>query len=97
MPRINIRSRDMPIPRRGLTGSETSGVSYKGEYFARIQSVSILAPGRLQVKTARGTYKLEGGKKLGGRASDWFLEGPSISGYMVVRGILDGLRMINNI
>lgn len=76
--------------------------SYKGKTYDKIKKVEQVAPGKFEITTLNGVYKLEGGKKLGGSRKDWFLEGPHIGvdrqgrNYMVVNGLQDALHLLEH-
>ncbi len=75
------------------------GITYSGKCYKRIASLEQIGPGSFLVKTKfHGEYRIEGGKKLGGSRSDWFLddEPRTWKKSISIRGLVDGLNLIES-
>lgn len=71
-------------------------ITYKNRFFSRTSSVTKNANGRYTVEHDAGTFAVIGGAKIGGSSNEWFLEGPSIDGYIPCSSIIDDLELLEN-
>ena len=82
--------------------SDPTGIFFRGKAYNKILAIKSVGAGKFEITTRNGVYKLEGGKKLGGSRSDWFLEGPHIGTdskgrpYMVMKGLMDTLHLLEH-
>jgi hypothetical protein len=65
--------------------------------FGRIQSITKVSDGKYVIVATHGTYRVEGGRKLGGTRSDWFVEGGQIVGHLNVASVAAAAKLIDNI
>lgn len=91
--RLPAPSQDMAI--KG-TKEDGTGIVYGGKWYRRIKRVTSNGPGKYFIWRHDTKYTLEGGKHGGGARTDWFLEGPNITGHINVRGLVDALNMLEN-
>ena len=56
-----------------------------------------VAPGKFTVRRSGGTYRIEGGKRLGGSTRDWFLSGPGLDADVPCKSIVDALRLVDGL
>ena len=72
-------------------------MTYRRKFYSRAKSVQQIAPGRYRVEHDAGVFTVEGGAKLGGPASWWFLSGPGLGGEINVSGVADALGLLENL
>lgn len=89
--------KDMPSASRFKADPIMKGVFvYRNHYYRRVTGVRQIGQNKFDVTTTHGTYRLEGGKVIGGTRNDWFLEGPHLSKAIHVNGFIDGLNLLEN-
>jgi len=69
----------------------------RGKYYSGLSRFKQFAPGRYFVERGSLTYRIEGGKHLGGSSKDWFLSGPYIDGDIQCSSIADALKVLDNL
>ena len=79
-------------------GIETVTVHGRRRYYSRLISLQTIDRNHFVAVFGHGTYKIEGGKPLGGSRHDWFIDGQpgaALQGTLDARGILDALDLLN--
>ncbi|POR07964.1 hypothetical protein [Diaphorobacter sp. LR2014-1] len=81
------------------TNVENSGifkVNGRSYYFGRIRELAKLGKGSYEVVGTNGmTFKIEGGRSIGGAQRDWFLDGCG-DRAIVCTSLVDALRCIES-
>jgi hypothetical protein len=72
-------------------------MTYRRKFYSRAKSVQQIAAGRYQIEHDAGVFTVDGGAKLGGSASCWFLSGPNLGGEINVSGVTDALNLLENL
>lgn len=49
-------------------------INGRSRFFRRIDSVKRVGRGKYEVSTSYGSFRIEGGRSIGGSRRDWFLE-----------------------
>jgi len=73
-------------------------INGKIRYFSRLQGLQQIDRNHYVAIFTHGTYKIEGGKKLGGTRHDWFIDGQpgaALQGTMNASGIIDALKLLD--
>lgn len=72
-------------------------ITYKKRFFSRASAVTKTADGRYTIIHDAGTFTVDGGTKLGGSKSEWFLAGPTIADSILCTSVLDALSLLETI
>ena len=89
-------------PYVGASGKIVSGLYWVNGHLtnvSRVTAVREVCPGRYAIETRHlGTWRCEGGRKLGGGPRDWFLdEGDDSKPYIKCTSLADAIRCIETL
>lgn len=73
----------------------TVTINGRKRFFSRITVVRRVH-NAYYVNTFHGAYTIDGGRKLGGSARDWFVEGEHINPAIHCSSVMDALRLLEN-
>jgi len=74
----------------------TVTVNGRKRFFSRITSVRKVGAA-FHVDTFHGAYTIDGGKRGGGSARDWFVAGKYINPAIACTSVMDALRLLEAI
>lgn len=70
-------------------------VNGRMRFFSRISSFKSLGNGKFEATRNDVTYRIEGGKKMGGTRRDWFLDSPNWNKAIVCTSLVDALNVVD--
>lgn len=73
----------------------TVTINGRKRFFSRITSMKRVGAA-YHVETFHGAYTIDGGKRCGGSARDWFVAGKHINPAIACTSVLDALRLLEN-
>lgn len=74
-------------------------INGRQRFFQRIDSVSLVRPGRYEVTAGRFTFLVEGGRASGGAANEWFVhaDGEIFNATVFASSLVDALKQIDTV
>ena len=71
-------------------------INGRTKFFHGIERVTKVRPGRWDVISFRGVYRVEGGRAAGGTSREWFVSGPCYDEPLRATSLMDACKLIDN-